>query len=119
MFSELATSVPLEPTDTEIDGHTLNAEWTINDKMTLHSITAWRELRDKSYIDFASGATEEFRIDFNTAVAAAAKAKGLFAPFDIAMLALSALAPFLAVMALEFPIQEILSQLLKLVGFLP
>ena len=58
-------------------------------------------------------------IDFNTAVAAAAKAKGLFAPFDIAMLALSALAPFLAVMALEFPIKEILSQLIKLVGFLP
>ncbi len=67
-FSELATSVPLLPNDTHIDGHTLNAVWTINDKITLNAITAWRELRDKSYVDFASGATEEFRIDFNTAV---------------------------------------------------
>ncbi len=67
-FSEMATSVPLLPTDTDIDGHTLNTEWTINDNMALHSITAWRELRDRSYIDFASGATEEFRIDYNSAV---------------------------------------------------
>ncbi len=67
-FSELSTSVPLLPTDTTIDGHTLNTEWTINDTMSVRSITAWRELQDKSYIDFASGATEEFRIDFNTAV---------------------------------------------------
>ena len=67
-FSEMATSVPLLPTDTDIDGHTLNTDWTINDSMALHSITAWRELRDRSYIDFASGATEEFRIDYNSAV---------------------------------------------------
>ncbi len=67
-FSEMATSVPLLPTDTDIDGHTLNTEWTINDTMALHSITAWRELRDKAYIDFASGATGEFRIDYNSAV---------------------------------------------------
>jgi iron complex outermembrane receptor protein len=67
-FSEMATSVPLLPTDTNIDGHTLNAAWTVNDKMTLNSITAWRELQDKAYIDFASGATEQFRIDYNSAV---------------------------------------------------
>lgn len=67
-FSTLSTSVPLLPTDTKIDGHTLNTEWTINDRMTLHSITAWRELNDKTYTDFASGSTGEFRIDFNTAV---------------------------------------------------
>jgi len=70
-FSELATSVPLLPTDTTIDGHTLNADWEINDRMTLRSITAWRELHDKSYVDFASGASEEFRIDFNSAVVGA------------------------------------------------
>ncbi|HEY6130501.1 MAG TPA: TonB-dependent receptor, partial [Halioglobus sp.] len=68
---------PLEPTDTDIDGHTLNTEWMINDHMSLHSITAWRELRDKSYIDFASGATEEFRIDFNTAVIGANAGPGV------------------------------------------
>jgi iron complex outermembrane recepter protein len=67
-FSELATSVPLLATDTRIEGHTANVEWTINDSMTLHSITAWRELRDKTYTDFASGSTGQFRIDFNTAV---------------------------------------------------
>jgi len=70
-FSELATTVPLLPTNTDIDGHTLNADWTINDRMTLRSITAWRELHDKSYVDFASGASEEFRIDFNSAVVGA------------------------------------------------
>jgi len=70
-FSELATSVPLLPTNTDIDGHTLNAEWTVNDTTTLRSITAWRELRDRSYIDFGSGASEEFRIDFNSAIVGA------------------------------------------------
>lgn len=67
-FSELATSVPLLPTDTRIDGHTMNIEWAINDNLALRSITAWRELRDKTYTDFASGSTEQFRIDFNSAV---------------------------------------------------
>lgn len=70
-ISELATSVPLLPTNTDIDGHTLNADWEINDTMTLRSITAWRELHDRSYVDFASGASEEFRIDFNSAVVGA------------------------------------------------
>ena len=63
-FSSLATSVPLLPTDTTIDGHTLNLNWVINDAMSLRSITAYRELDDKSYIDFASGASGEFRIDY-------------------------------------------------------
>jgi len=67
-ISELATSVPLLPTNTDIDGHTLNLDWTIDDTTTLRSITAWRELRDRSYIDFGSGASAEFRIDFNSAV---------------------------------------------------
>tara|TARA_R110002073_G_scaffold11364_13_gene51981 strand:+ start:1298 stop:3601 length:2304 start_codon:yes stop_codon:yes gene_type:complete len=67
-FSELATSVPLLPTDTRIDGHTLNLEWAVNNTTTLHAITAWRDLRDKTYTDFASGATGQFRIDFNSAV---------------------------------------------------
>lgn len=71
-FSELATSVPLLPTDTRINGHTMNIEWAINDNLALHSITAWRELRDKTYTDFASGSTGQFRIDFNSAVIGAA-----------------------------------------------
>src|SRR5690606_34258049 len=66
-FSELATSAPLLPTDTDIDGHTLNVDWTVNEQMTLRSITAWRELRDKSYLDFSSGATEQFAINFSSA----------------------------------------------------
>jgi iron complex outermembrane receptor protein len=69
-FSSLATTVPLEPTDTHINGHTLNADWTINDRFTARSITAWRELHDKTYTDFASGSAEGFRIDFNSAVLA-------------------------------------------------
>jgi iron complex outermembrane receptor protein len=67
-ISELATSVPLLPTDTHIDGHTLNVEWALHDTMSLHAITAWRELHDKTYTDFSSGATDGFRIDFNSAV---------------------------------------------------
>lgn len=67
-FSSLATSVALEPTDTTIEGHSLNIEWSIDDETTFRSITAWREVDDKSYVDFASGATAEFRIDFNSYV---------------------------------------------------
>jgi len=67
-FSSLATSVPLEPTDTHIQGHTLNADWSLNEQVSLRSTTAWRELHDKTYTDFASGAAEGFRIDFNSAV---------------------------------------------------
>ncbi|MDX1735178.1 MAG: TonB-dependent receptor, partial [Halioglobus sp.] len=65
---KLSTTVPLLPTDTGIDGHTLNVEWAVNDSTTLRSITAWRELQDKSYLDFSSGSAEGFRIDFNAAV---------------------------------------------------
>jgi iron complex outermembrane receptor protein len=70
-FSELSTSVPLLPTNTDIDGHTLNLEWLASKTITLRSITAWRELHDRSYLDFASGATEQFRIDYNSVVVGA------------------------------------------------
>ena len=63
----LSTSTPMLPTDTEIFGHTLNAQWEISDTVTLRSITAYRELDDKSYVDFSSGSTEEFRINFGAA----------------------------------------------------
>ena len=46
----------------------MNVDWTIQDRLSLRSITAWRELHDKTYTDFSSGASEGFRIDFNTAV---------------------------------------------------
>ncbi|GAB5451337.1 MAG: TonB-dependent receptor [Halioglobus sp.] len=67
-INTLDTTVPLEPTDTGIDGHTLNIEWQASEATTLRSITAFRELSDKSYIDFASGSAEGFRLDFNSAV---------------------------------------------------
>jgi len=70
-INTMATTVPLLPTDTTIDGHTLNVDWRASDTTTVRSITAWRELSDKSYLDFASGSTEGFRIDFNEAVLAA------------------------------------------------
>jgi len=67
-INSLATSVELLPTDTKIDGHTLNIEWTINDTLSLRSISAYRELDDKSYLDFSSGSSIDFRIDYNAAV---------------------------------------------------
>lgn len=67
-ISALNTTVPLLPTNTGIDGHTLNIEWAVNQQTALRSITAWRELTDKSYLDFGSGASEGFRIDFNAAL---------------------------------------------------
>jgi iron complex outermembrane recepter protein len=63
-FDRLATTVPLLPTDTDIQGHALTLEWATN-SFTLKSISAWRELEDLSYIDFASGASEEYRVDFS------------------------------------------------------
>lgn len=67
-FNTLSTSVPLLPTDTEINGHTLNLSWDINDSTSLRSITSYRELDDKSYIDFSSGASQAFRIDYAEAL---------------------------------------------------
>ncbi|MFT4518400.1 MAG: iron complex outermembrane receptor protein [Halioglobus sp.] len=67
-FGQLTTTQPLLPTDTRIDGHTLNIEWSISESMSFKSITAYRELDDESYIDFASGSAEGFRIDFNATV---------------------------------------------------
>lgn len=67
-ISTLNTTAPLLPTDTDIQGHTINVEWAINEDTLLRSISAWRELSDQSYLDFASGATAGFRIDFNAAV---------------------------------------------------
>ena len=70
-INRLSTNVPLLPTDTKIQGHALNIDWVLNEALTLRSISAWRELTDKSYLDFASGADSGFRIDFNSAVLAA------------------------------------------------
>jgi iron complex outermembrane recepter protein len=68
-FSTMSTSVPLLPTDVEISGHTLNTDWIINDNTTLHSITAYRQLDDKAYVDFGTGSSSpDFRIDYNSAV---------------------------------------------------
>ena len=67
-IDSLATTTPLLPTDTHIDGHTVNIDWALNGSLTVRSTTAWREVSDKSYVDFASGAAEGFRIDFNSAV---------------------------------------------------
>jgi iron complex outermembrane receptor protein len=63
-FSRLSTSQPLLRTDTLVTGHALNLEWR-RERLTLKSITAWRELEDHSFVDFASGASAEYRVDFN------------------------------------------------------
>jgi iron complex outermembrane receptor protein len=42
----------------------------------LRSISAWRELGDKSYLDFATGSDPGFRIDFNAATIGAQAATG-------------------------------------------
>jgi hypothetical protein len=78
----------------------------------------WRASGGAS-LDMLGAADFSALIDFNTAIAAAARAKGLFTPFDVGALAFSALAPFLFVVLLDFPLQRILSQLVKLVGFVP
>lgn len=64
-FSQLASSAPLLPNDTEIEGHAMTLEWYAA-SLSIKSITAWRELSDSSYIDFASGASEEYRLDFQS-----------------------------------------------------
>jgi iron complex outermembrane recepter protein len=66
-FSKMATSVPLLPVDTDIEGHALTLEWS-NEQLTLRSISAWRELSDVSYVDFAGGASGEYRLDFHSIV---------------------------------------------------
>ncbi len=63
-FSQLSTSVPLLPTDTDIEGHALTLSWQWQN-LGIKSITAYRELQDFSYIDFASGASAEYRVDFS------------------------------------------------------
>ncbi len=62
-LDQLATSVPLQPNDTDIEGHALQIGWELKD-FTVRSISAWRQLDDDSYIDFASGASAEYRLDF-------------------------------------------------------
>ena len=65
LFDRLRTSVPLLPTDTDIEGHALTLSWELGD-LSLKSITAYRDMEDLSYIDFASGASEEYRVDFSS-----------------------------------------------------
>ena len=62
-FSRLDTSVALLPNDTDIEGHALILAWMLPG-VTLKSISGWRELSDLSYVDFASGASGEYRVDF-------------------------------------------------------
>ncbi|WP_165787178.1 TonB-dependent receptor [Pseudohalioglobus lutimaris] len=63
-LNRLDTSVPLLPTDTTIEGHALRLQWR-SGGFELNSISAWRELEDDSYIDFASGASAQYRVDFS------------------------------------------------------
>ncbi len=65
LFERLATSVPLLPTDTVIEGHALTLTWT-SESWALKSISAYREMEDLSYIDFSSGASAEYRVDFSS-----------------------------------------------------
>lgn len=74
-FDTLATSTPLQPTDTEISGHMLTLQWQLGE-LALKSITAYRELEDRSYIDFASGASEEYRVDFSAITLGAGSSRG-------------------------------------------
>ncbi len=62
-FDALSTTVPLQPNDTEQGGHTLTVDWQLHD-IRIKSISAYRELEDDSYIEFASGASDEYRVDF-------------------------------------------------------
>jgi len=64
-IESLATSVPLLPSDTQIEGHALTLEWELA-QGTLKFISAWRELDDRNYIDFSAGASSEYRIDYNS-----------------------------------------------------
>ena len=64
LFERLATNAPLLPTDTVIEGHALTLAWTAQ-SWTLKSISAYREMEDLSYIDFSSGASAEYRVDFS------------------------------------------------------
>jgi len=73
-FSKLATSVPLLPSNTKIDGHALTLEW-VGASLSIKSISAWRELSDKSYIDFASGASGEYRLDLHSITIGASSAE--------------------------------------------
>ncbi|MEM1113885.1 MAG: TonB-dependent receptor [Pseudomonadota bacterium] len=66
----LSTSQPLLPNDTDIQGHALTLEWASGNN-TFKSITAWRELQESNYIEFASGASEEYRVDFSAVTLAA------------------------------------------------
>jgi len=67
-LSSLTSSSPLQPTNTEIDGHTLNIKWRLSETTSLTSISAYRGLDDKSAIDFSSGAAPGFRINYKGAV---------------------------------------------------
>lgn len=41
---KLTSLWPIEAADVEIEAHTLNMSWDLNDTITLNSITAWRDL---------------------------------------------------------------------------
>lgn len=62
-LNTLATQTPLLPTDTRVLGHALIVEKQYKNVL-FKSITAIRELDDRSYIDLAGGAAGGYRIDF-------------------------------------------------------
>lgn len=76
---EMRTSVPLLPSDTAIEGHALTLEWQLP-FASLKSISAWRELGNENYIDFAGGASAEYRVDYNSAILGAQSASPLTFP---------------------------------------
>lgn len=45
--------VPLDPTETRVNGHSVTAQWNINDDFSLRSISAYRELDQTLYANYA------------------------------------------------------------------
>ncbi|MCG8415303.1 MAG: TonB-dependent receptor [Pseudomonadales bacterium] len=64
-LEQMSTSVPLLPSDTSIEGHALTLEWVLP-SFTFKSISAWRDMEDENYLDFAGGSSSEYRLDVNS-----------------------------------------------------
>lgn len=50
-------AVPFEASDLRIDGHSLTVTWTLNDTLTLKSLSGYRELEESLYQDYAPNPT--------------------------------------------------------------
>ncbi|MFT5574695.1 MAG: iron complex outermembrane receptor protein [Bermanella sp.] len=62
--SRMASGVPMQASNVDVEGHTLNLVYSLSDESEIRYIGAYRELLDGSYAELLASGTPDYRVDY-------------------------------------------------------